>query len=157
MRLATRIALAVAAGAALALGALAAEPHVRADLRWPLAPLSARGGSFEARPGANVDLDDAAASARAALPDHAAIVVDWGDAQRLFVARVEGDTSPVELRAWRDASGLALAGPDEASFGGSAPDWFSAPRRGHDLAVTGSALLAAAALVLAMTRSRAGR
>jgi hypothetical protein len=150
---AVRAVLVVGTGALLAFGALGAEPLVR-DVRWPLAPIDSVGGMFTVRTGGDVDLDAAAASAQASLPDHAVAVAYWGAEPMLFVARLGGDTIPEELRAWRDRSGFELAGPELASFGGSGPDWFAAPRRDHDAAFAAAAMLVSAAIVLPVTRRR---
>jgi hypothetical protein len=154
MHAAVRSAIVVAAGAVVTLAALGVEPAVRGDPPWPIGPLSISGGVFRPRPGRTVDLDEAAESARRALPGHEAVVLDWSSEPMLIVGRVDGPTQPQPLRDWRDASKLPLDGPDEASFGRTSPDWFSRPRRGHDAAFALVALAVSAAVVLPLTRRR---
>ena len=124
------------AAAVLTAAGLALEPVVRPEQPWPLGPLSIRGGAFRARPGSTVDLEAAADDARRALPDHEVVVMDWANPPLLVIGRAEAPTEPEPLRAWRDASGLALAGPDEVSFGRSAPDWWEKMRTGRGAVTT---------------------
>lgn len=152
MRAVARGLLVVVAWGALTGAALACVPPLLGETQWPFGPLTIQGGQFTPREGATVDLDAAADSARAALPGHAVVVLDWADEPALIVGRVDGPTSPQALRDWRDAAQLPLAGPEQIGYGCSAPDWFSRPRRWFDVGVTAAALVVAATGVLLATR-----
>jgi hypothetical protein len=145
-----RIVLAGVLAAGLYVATLGSESLALGKRSWPYGPVSIRGGAFTVREGAALDLDDAAAQARRALPGYVVLVTDWSEEAMLVVGREDDGARASELRRWRDASGLPIEGPQPISMGRSAADWFSAERRGHDVAVAGASLaLAAFAIVLA--------
>jgi len=154
--------LGVAATAALTLGALVTEPIVRRELAYPLGPLEDfRGGAFTIDPnGPPVNLHDVAARARSEFPDSVVLVFDAfdDDDPSLVIGPVAEDWNLDRLVRWRDAARLPLLGPDPIGLGMSKPDFFSAPRRGHDLAVAAAALglvaVAEVAIVAARRRRR---
>jgi hypothetical protein len=151
-----RVVIAVAFGALLLVAALAIEPVLVGERPYPYGPLSLTGGAFKARPGDPVDFEAAAGAARHALPDHIVFVTDWEEEPMLVIGRAAGATSPEDLRRWRDASGLPLAGPEQIGFGRSPPDWFSRERRTHDAVFAiGAAAVAATAIVI-LRRRRPG-
>ena len=147
-----------AAATALTLGALVTEPIVRGELAYPLGPLEGfRGGAFTVDPsGPPVNLHEVAARARSELPDSVVLVFDTFDDEdrSLVIGPVADDWNLDRLVRWRDTGRLPLLGPDPIGLGRSKPDFFSAPRRGHDLAVAAAAiaLVAAAWLVIVAAR-----
>jgi hypothetical protein len=144
--------LALAAGMTVAV--LAAEPRVRKGLSWPLAPLNDwRGGAFRADPeSSSVDLDALADKARRDLPGCVAFVDEMDDEPILVVGPRAGSWDLGPLERWRDHARLPLLDPDPIGLSESTPPWFSALRRGHDLAVAGAAAVVAALIALATRR-----
>jgi hypothetical protein len=148
------IAVFLALAGAMTVAALAAEPRVRRDLSWPLAPLNDwRGGAFRADPeSSSVDLDALAVKARHDLPGCVAFVDKMDDEPILVVGPRAGSWDLGPLERWRDGARLPLLDPDPIGLSESTPSWFSAPRRGHDLAVAGAAIVVTALIVLATRR-----
>lgn len=149
---------AVAATAALTLGMLAAEPLVRGEMAYPFGPLDRfRGGAFEVDPNAPaVDLQEIAARARRELPGSIALVfeAEEGAGPMLVVGPVGDEWNLDRLERWRNAARLPLLGPDPIGLGMSAPDFFSAPRRRHDMTVAIAAIGLVAATGLAIRGAR---
>ncbi len=144
----TRVLSFLALSGALAVGALAAESRLRPRAQWPYAALrNLQGGAFRPAPGAACDLDALAAQARRELPGYTVLVESHFDTPELVIGRTNGGFDLTPLVAWRDRGGLPLEAPREISMGCSAPDWFSAPRRTHDMVVAGTACVLALGLL----------